>query len=208
MKALSKSEDKDRASIPFDKERSGFVMGEGAAVLVLEELEHAKKRNAKIYGEIIGYGSTCDAGHITQPNSEGIYAANAMGNAILEAQIEKTEIDYINAHGTSTPLNDKYETIAIKRLFKESYKDILVSSTKSMTGHLLGASGSMEAIITLLSMENGIVPPNVNYKVKDEECDLNIVENEYISKKIKYALSNSLGFGGHNVSILFKRWES
>lgn len=207
MKALTKSEDKERASIPFDKERSGFVMGEGAGVLVLEELEHAVKRNAKIYGEVIGYGSTCDAGHITQPNSEGTYAAKAMENALLEANVEKTEIEYINAHGTSTPLNDKYETIAIKRLFKDKYKDILVSSTKSMTGHMLGASGAMEAIITLISMGEEIIPPNINYKVKDDECDLNIVANEYKKEKITYALSNSLGFGGHNVSVLFKRWE-
>ncbi len=207
MKALSSEQNKERASIPFDKERSGFVMGEGAGVLVLEELEHAKKRNAKIYGEIIGYGSTCDAGHITQPDSEGTYAAKAMENAILEGEIEKSKIDYINAHGTSTPLNDKYETIAIKRVFGESYGDILVSSTKSMTGHLLGASGAIEAIITLLSMENEIIPPNINYIVKDEECDLNIVANKYMEKRIDYALSNSLGFGGHNVSILFKRWE-
>ncbi|HHV37940.1 MAG TPA: beta-ketoacyl-ACP synthase II [Tepidimicrobium sp.] len=207
MKALSREEDKERASIPFDKERSGFVMGEGAGVLVLEELDHARRRNARIYGEIIGYGSTCDAGHITQPNSQGIYAAKAMENAIVEGGIEKEEVDYINAHGTSTPLNDKYETIAIKRVFGDRYKDILVSSTKSMTGHLLGASGAIEAIITLISMVNGIIPPNINYRVRDEECNLNIVENEYRNEKMDYAISNSLGFGGHNVSILFKRWE-
>lgn len=207
MKALSKEEDKERASIPFDKERSGFVMGEGAGVLVLEELEHAKNRNAKIYGEIIGYGSTCDAGHITQPNSEGIYAAKAMENAISEGGIEKSKIDYINAHGTSTPLNDKFETIAIKKVFEENYEKILVSSTKSMTGHLLGASGAIEAIITLISIKNEIIPPNINYRIKDEECDLNIVKNKYREGKINYALSNSLGFGGHNVSLLFKRWE-
>jgi len=207
MKALSKQANKERASIPFDKERSGFVMGEGAGVLVLEELNHAKKRNAKIYGEIIGYGSTCDAGHITQPNSEGIYAALAMANAILEGNIDKSQVDYINAHGTSTPLNDKYETLAIKRVFGEGYKDIYVSSTKSMTGHLLGASGAIEALITLLAIKNNIIPPNINYKVNDPECDLNIVENKYIEGRINYALSNSLGFGGHNVSLLFKRWE-
>ena len=207
MRALSTSKDKNRASIPFDKERSGFVMGEGAGVLVLEDLDHAKARGAKIYGEILGYGSTCDAGHITQPNSEGTYAAKAMEGAIEEGNIGKDEVDYINAHGTSTPLNDKYETVAIKRLFGERYKDILVSSTKSMTGHMLGASGSMEAIVTLLSIGNGIVPPNLNYNVEDEECDLNIVANKYKTKEVNYAISNSLGFGGHNVSLLFKRWE-
>lgn len=207
MKALSKEENKERASIPFDKERSGFVMGEGAGVLVLEELEHARSRNARIYGEIIGYGSTCDAGHITQPNSEGIYAAKAMENAILEGGIEKEQVNYINAHGTSTPLNDKYETVAIKRVFGDGHKNIFVSSTKSMTGHLLGASGAIEAIITLISMVNGIVPPNINYRIRDKECDLNIVANECRDEKVDYAISNSLGFGGHNVSILFKRWE-
>ncbi len=207
MKALSKAVDPTRASIPFDKERSGFVMGEGSGVLVLEELEHALNRGAKIYGEVIGYGSTCDAGHITQPNSEGVFAAKAMSDAINEAGIKASDVEYINAHGTSTPLNDKYETVAIKRLFKEDYKDILVSSTKSMTGHLLGASGAMEALITLISMEDGILPPNVNYQVKDEECDLNLIENQFIEKKIQYAMSNSLGFGGHNVSLLFKRWD-
>ncbi len=207
MKALSRETDKERASIPFDKERSGFVMGEGAGVLVLEELESARARGAKIYGEILGYGSTCDAGHITQPNPEGIFAAKAMENAIIEGDIHKKDVNYINAHGTSTPLNDKYETVAIKRLFGEKYKDIFVSSTKSMTGHLLGASGAIEAIITLLSMDSGIIPPNANYRNKDEECDLNLVENTYIEKKVDYALSNSLGFGGHNVSILFKRWD-
>lgn len=208
MKALSTSRYKDRASIPFDKERSGFIMGEGAGVLVLEELEHALNRDANIYGEILGYGSTCDAGHITQPNEDGIFAAKAMENAILEGDISKIQVEYINAHGTSTPLNDKYETKAIKRLFGETYEDILVSSTKSMTGHLLGASGAIEAIITLISMKEGILPPNINYKIKDDECDLNIIENDYIIKDIKYALSNSLGFGGHNASILFKNWEA
>ena len=207
MKALSRETDRERASIPFDKERSGFVMGEGAGILVLEDLEHAKKRKAKIYGEIIGYGSTCDGGHITQPNSEGIYAGKAMESAILEGNIQRSQVDYINAHGTSTPLNDKYESLAIKRVFGEDYKNVLVSSTKSMTGHLLGASGAIEALITLLSMKNEIIPPNINYRVGDPECDLNIVKNKYIEGKINYALSNSLGFGGHNVSLLFKRWE-
>lgn len=207
MKALSTSKDKNRASIPFDKERSGFVMGEGGGVLVLEELEHALNRGAKIYGEILGYGATCDAEHITQPNEEGTFAAKAMENAILEADIDKNQVEYINAHGTSTPLNDKYETMAIKRLFGDGYKDIFVSSTKSMTGHLLGASGAIEAIASLLSMKEGILPANINYSIKDEECDLNIIENNYITKNIKYALSNSLGFGGHNASLLLENWE-
>lgn len=207
MKALSTSKDKNRASIPFDKERSGFVMGEGAGVLILEELEHALNRGARIYGEIVGYGATCDAEHITQPNEEGTFAAKAMENAILEADIDKNQVDYINAHGTSTPLNDKYETKAIKKLFGDAYKNILVSSTKSMTGHLLGASGAIEAIVSLLSMKEGILPANINYSIKDEECDLNIIENNYMTKNIKYALSNSLGFGGHNASILLKNWE-
>lgn len=207
MKALSKSKDKNRGSIPFDKERDGFVMGEGAGVLILEELEHALNRNGKIYAEIIGYGSTCDAEHITRPNSSGEFAAKAMKLAIDEGKIDYNKIDYINAHGTSTPLNDKFETLAIKKVFKDNYKDILVSSTKSMTGHMLGASGAIEAIITLISMENNILPPNINHLVYDEECDLNIIENKFIKKTTDYALSNSLGFGGHNVSILFKRWE-
>lgn len=207
MKALTLEEDRERASIPFDKERSGFVMGEGAGILILEELKHAKERNAKIYGELVGYGASCDAGHITQPNSQGTYAARAMENAVLEAGIEKSQVNYINAHGTSTPLNDKYESLAIKKVFGEEYRNIMVSSSKSMTGHLLGASGVIEAIITLISMKNGIVPPNVNYRIRDRECDLNIVANSYREQEIDYALSNSLGFGGHNVSILFKRWD-
>jgi len=205
MKALSKSVDKNRASIPFDKNRNGFVMGEGSGVLILESLEGALKRKAKIYGEVIGYGSTCDAEHITKPNEEGKYAAKAMENAIIEANINREDIDYINAHGTSTELNDKFETKAIKKVFGDYASNILVSSTKSMTGHLLGASGVVESIISLIAMENNLVPANVNYKEFDEECNLNIV-TEPINKEINYFLSNSLGFGGHNVSILFKRW--
>ena len=208
MKALSESEDKNRASIPFDKERDGFVMGEGSGVLVLEELDHALERGARIYGEVLGYGSTCDAEHITQPNEDGIFAARAMDLAIEESGLEKRDIDYINAHGTSTPLNDKFETLAIKRVFGENYKDVYVSSTKSMTGHMLGASGAMEAIITLIGMKEGFIPPTINHRVEDEECDLNLVKNKFMEKQIDYAISNSLGFGGHNVSILLKRWES
>lgn len=207
MKALSESEDRTRASIPFDKERNGFVMAEGSAILVLEELDHARARGARIYGEVLGYGSTCDAEHITQPNEEGIFAAKAMEKALEEAGIDRSEIGYINAHGTSTPLNDKYETLAIKRVFGDDTGEIYVSSTKSMTGHMLGASGSMEALITLLAMGEGIIPPTINYLVEDEECDLKLVKNKYIEQDIDYAMSNSLGFGGHNVSIILKNWE-
>lgn len=207
MKALSDSQDKNRASIPFDLERNGFVMGEGAGILVLEELEHAKNRGAKIYGEVIGYGETCDAGHITAPNEEGLYSSKAMENAIVDGGISIDRVDYINAHGTSTPLNDLCETRAVKRLFKDHVKDLYISSTKSMTGHLLGASGAVESIITILSLKNSIIPPTINYKQADPECDLNIVPNEYIQKDITYALSNSFGFGGHNASLLLKKWE-
>ncbi len=207
MRALCESTDKNRASIPFDKERSGFVMGEGSGVLVLEELEHAKKRGAKIYAEIVGYGSSCDANHITAPSTDGSGAGNAMLKAIKDAQIKGEDIDYINAHGTSTPLNDKSETLAIKYAFKEHANDLLISSTKSNTGHLLGASGAIEAIISVLALKNSYVPPTINHKVDDEECDLNVVKNIGVKKNIKYAMSNSLGFGGHNASLIFKKWE-
>lgn len=204
MKALSTSTDKERASIPFDKERQGFVMGEGAGILILESLENAIKRKAHIYGEIVGYGSTSDAEHITRPNEEGKFAKKAMENALKEAGVSKEEVGYINAHGTSTYLNDMCESKAINALFK----DVYVSSSKSQLGHLLGASGSVEAIISLLSVEEKILPPNINYKYKDEDCNINLVKNNYIKKDIKYFLSNSLGFGGHNVSLLFKSWEA
>lgn len=206
MKALSDGDTKDRASIPFDKERSGFVMGEGAGILVLEELEHAKKRGAKIYAEVIGYGVTCDANHITAPDSEGKYASKAMLQAIEGSGISAHKVDYINAHGTSTPLNDKYETLAVKTVFKEHAYKLKMSSTKSMTGHLLGASGGLEAIITVLALQNGYIPPTVNYREEDADCDLNIVPNKGIYENIEYAMSNSLGFGGHNASILMKKW--
>lgn len=207
MRALSDSNDKNRASIPFDKDRNGFVMGEGAGILILEELEHALKRSAEIYGEIIGYGDSCDANHITAPLSDGSGGSNAMINAMHDANILENEIDYINAHGTSTPLNDKTETLAIKNAFPNSYNKLMVSSTKSNTGHLLGASGGVEAIISVLALKNGLVPATINYKNYDEECDLNIVSNNCIKKDIKYAMSNSLGFGGHNASLIFKKWE-
>lgn len=207
MKALSGSEDKNRASIPFDKERDGFVMGEGSGVLVVEELEHALLRGAKIYGEIIGFGSTTDAYHITSPCPDGKGGANAMIRAIENSGITAKDIDYINAHGTSTHLNDLTETLAIKKAFGEYSKDVLVSSTKGNTGHLLGAAGAVEAIISTKAICEQIVPPTINYKVKDEECDLNLVVNEPIKKELNIVMSNSLGFGGHNSSIVIKKWQ-
>lgn len=206
MKALSNSIDKNRASIPFDKERNGFVMGEGAGVLVLEELEHAKKRGAKIYAEIIGYGATSDAYHITSPDPSGNGGAMAMIRAIKDANITANKIDYINAHGTSTHLNDSTETLAIKTALGENSKNVKVSSTKGNTGHLLGGAGAVEAIITTKAIVNNVVPPTINYKEKDEECDLNIVPNEKIEMNINIAMSNSLGFGGHNASIIIKKY--
>ena len=207
MKALSHATDKNRASIPFDKERSGFVMGEGAGILVLEELEHAKKRGAKIYAEIIGYGATSDAYHITSPDPEGNGGARAMQRAMQDANVNPEEIDYINAHGTSTSLNDSTETLAIKTALGEASKKVKVSSTKSNTGHLLGAAGAIEAIITTKAIENKFIPPTIHYEVKDEACDLDIVPNEPIEQEIKIAMSNSLGFGGHNASIMIKKFE-
>ncbi len=206
LRALSDSEDKNRASIPFDKERSGFVMGEGSGVLFIEEYEHAKARNANILGEIVGYGATCDAHHMTAPHPEGRGACRSMQTAIADANIKPCDIDYINAHGTSTPLNDKGETKAIKLAFEDTSK-LMVSSTKSMTGHLLGASGGIEAIICCMALKEGFVPPTINYKVKDEDCDLDIVPNVGRKADIKYALSNSLGFGGHNATIVLKKFE-
>ncbi len=208
MRALSNSTDKTRASIPFDKERTGFVIGEGSGILILEELEHAKKRNAKIYGEIIGFGATTDAYHITSPRPDGEGAADAMIRAMEDANIKPEEIDYINAHGTSTSLNDSTETKAIKKaLGEEASKKVMVSSTKGNIGHLLGAAGGVEAIICLKAMENDLVPPTINYKEKDEECDLDIVPNEARNAKLNIVMSNSLGFGGHNASIILKKWE-
>ena len=206
MKALSNSTDKNRASIPFDKERSGFVMGEGGAILVLEELEHAKKRGAKIYAEIIGFGSTTDAYHITSPCPDGEGEAKAMIRAIKDSKINPEDIDYINAHGTSTHLNDLTETMAIKTALGDASKKVMVSSTKGNMGHLLGAAGSAEAIICVKAIEEQFVPPTINYKVKDEECDLDIVPNEPRKAKLNIAMSNSLGFGGHNSSIVIKKY--
>lgn len=207
IKALTQAEDVTRASIPFDKERSGFVMGEGAGVLVLEEYEHAKKRNAKIYAEVVGYGATSDAYHITSPSPDGEGAARAMTNAMKEAGINPEQVTYINAHGTSTHLNDLGETLAVKLAFGEAAGKVMMSSTKGNTGHLLGAAGGVEAVACVKAIEDSFVPPTIGYKVPDEECDLDIVPNKGRNQKIAYAMSNSLGFGGHNSSILFKNIE-
>lgn len=207
LKALSSSEDVDRASIPFDKERNGFVMGEGAGILVLEELEHAKARGAKILAEVVGYGATCDANHMTAPCEDGDGAARAMIQAMQEGNVNPDDVTYINAHGTSTPANDKAETKAIKTALKDNAYKVSISSTKSMTGHLLGATGAVEAISCVLALQNNFVPPTVGYKVKDEECDLDYTPNVGKQREMKYALSNTLGFGGHNAVLCLKKWE-
>jgi len=206
LTALSESSDPARASIPFDKERDGFVMGEGAGVLVVEELAHAQKRGATIYAEIIGYGATCDAYHMTSPNPEGTGAALAMEQAIAEAGIAPADVSYINAHGTSTPHNDLPETIAIKKVFGADAYRIPVSSTKSMTGHLLGAAGAIEAIICVQALREGFVPPTVGLETPEDGCDLNYVPHKGCEAALTYALSNSFGFGGHNAVLCFKKW--
>ena len=203
--ALSQAEDKNRASIPFDKERAGFVMGEGGAVVMLEEYEHAKARGAKIYAEVVGYGCTNDAYHMTAPNPEAIASAKAIELAAKEGGIAAGRNVYVNAHGTGTPLNDKTETLALKRAFGQGAYELRVSSTKSMTGHMLGAAGGIEAIASILALDEGIVPPTINYRVKDEECDLDITPNEAIKAELKFALSTSLGFGGHNGCLAFRK---
>lgn len=208
MKALSDATDPDRASIPFDKERNGFVMGEGAGILILEELEHAIKRGAHIYGEMTGYGVSCDAHHITAPLPNGEGGAYAMQNALDDAGISYDVIDYINAHGTSTHLNDLCETEAIKSVFKEHAYKLAVSSTKGHTGHCLGAAGGIEAVLSVLALKHNFIPPTLNYQVKDEECDLNVVPNIGVKKDLHYVMSNSLGFGGHNASIIFKEYDN
>lgn len=211
-RALSmRNDDPQHASRPFDKDRDGFVMAEGAGVLILEELEHAKARGAKIYGEVIGYGRTADAHDIVMPSPEGIGAANAMKAALRDADITANDVHYINAHGTSTPLGDLAETKAIKRIFGEHTKSekLLVSSTKSMTGHLLGAAGAVEAIITMLALRDQIIPPTINIENQDPECDLDYVPNT--ARKVegfKVGMSNSFGFGGHNASLIFRKWEN
>lgn len=209
MKALStRNDDPARASRPFDADRDGFVIGEGSGVVILEELEHALKRGAKIYAEVIGYGASGDAYHITQPAPEGAGAARAMKMALSKADLSYDSIDYINAHGTSTPLNDKYETMAIKEVFKDHANKLMVSSTKSMTGHLLGAAGGVETVISALAIDKGIVPPTINYENQDPECDLDYVPNEARQiKDIKTVMTNSFGFGGQNAVLILKMFE-
>ena len=206
--ALSTNPDPKTASRPFDASRDGFVMGEGAGIVVLEELEHAKKRGAHIYAEIVGYGSTGDAHHITAPAPDGEGGARAMAIAIEDGGIKPEEVDYINAHGTSTPYNDEFETAAIKHVFGEHAYELAVSSTKSMTGHLLGAAGGVEAIFTALAIKNNMLPPTINYETPDPKCDLDYVTNVSRKKEINVALSNSLGFGGHNATIALRKYKS
>jgi 3-oxoacyl-[acyl-carrier-protein] synthase II len=205
--ALTTNPDPSTASRPFDKNRDGFVISEGAGILILEELEHALARGANIYGEVLGYGSTGDAHHITAPAPEGEGAARAMAMALSTASLDPSKVDYINAHGTSTPYNDLFETQAVKSVFGEHAYQLAMSSTKSMTGHLLGAAGGVEAIFTVLALKEGILPPTINLHEPDPECDLDYVPNEARQADIVYAMSNSLGFGGHNASLLFKKYE-
>ncbi|MDQ1147097.1 3-oxoacyl-[acyl-carrier-protein] synthase II [Bacillus sp. SORGH_AS 510] len=205
--ALSTNPDPNTASRPFDKNRDGFVIGEGAGIIILEELEHALARGANIYAEIVGYGATGDAYHITAPAPGGEGGARAMKMAINDGGLQPQDIDYINAHGTSTEYNDKFETLAVKEVFGDYAYKLAMSSTKSMTGHLLGAAGGVEAIFTLLAMRDSILPPTINYETPDPECDLDYVVNKARPKEIKAAMSNSLGFGGHNATIVFKKYE-
>ncbi len=208
MKALStRNDDPARASRPFDKDRDGFVMGEGSAIIVLEELELAKKRGAKIYAELRGYGASGDAYHVTAPSPNGEGAARCMKAALDDAQVNAADVDYVNAHGTSTPYNDQYETMAIKSVFGDHARKMMISSTKSMTGHLLGAAGAVEGLFSILALRDGVIPPTINYTTPDPECDLDYVPNEARRKAIRYALSNSFGFGGTNSCLLFGRFE-
>lgn len=208
LKALStRNNEPEKASRPFDKERDGFVMAEGAGIVILENLEHAKKRNARIYAEIMGYGMTADAYHMTAPDPDGDGAARAMKNALKDAKLNSQDIDYINAHGTSTKLNDRVETIAIKKVFASYVNKLMVSSTKSMTGHLLGAAGGVEFIVCCLALDEDIVPPTTNYQYPDPECDLDYVPNTARHAKVNVAMSNSLGFGGHNATLVLKKFK-
>ena len=204
MKALNETTDVLKASIPFDKDRAGFVMGEGAGALILEDLEEALKRGATIYGEVVGYGATTDAYHMTQPHPEALGAYMAMKKALEEASVDPSDVSYINAHGTSTPMNDRLESMAVVNLFGDQTP---VSSTKSMTGHLLGAAGAVESIISILAIQEGFIPATVNTKEIDEDVKANVIIGKNLEKDLQYVLSNSLGFGGHNASLLFKKWE-
>lgn len=206
LTALSTSTDPDRASLPFDQNRNGFVMGEGAGALVIESLEHAQNHGAKILGEIVGYGTTSDAYHITSPDPKGVEAARSMNQAIVQANIDPSQVGYVNAHGTATHANDAGESKAIKQVFGKD-SSVLVSSTKGMTGHLLGAAGAIEAVITVASLEKGILPPNVGCFKQDPECEVNLVNKDNQQQDIEYAISNSFGFGGHNAVLAFKKWS-
>src|SRR5690625_732935 len=207
MRALSTNDDPKTASRPFDLNRDGFVMGEGAGILVIETLETALQRGAHIYAEIIGYGSTGDAYHISAPAEDGEGAARAMQAAIDDANVAPTDVDYINAHGTSTELNDKYETAAIKHVFADHADQLAISSTKGLTGHLLGAAGGVEAVISIKSIDEGVIPATMNYETTDPECDLDYVPNKARKQELNYVMSNSFGFGGHNVALVFKKYE-
>ena len=207
MTALSTKNDINRSSTPFDKNRDGFVIGEGGAILILEDYDHAIARNAKIHAEVVGYASTCDAYHITMPDPEARGAKKAMENAIKDAGITPADISYINAHGTSTPYNDKGETVAIKAVFGENAKKIPVSSTKSMTGHMLGAAGSAEAIVCIKALQDGFIPATINYETPDEELDLDYVPNVGRNAELEYALTKTFGFGGHNGTLIFKKYK-
>lgn len=206
LTALSTSTDPDRASLPFDQNRNGFVMGEGAGALVIESLEHAQNHGAKILGEIVGYGTTSDAYHITSPDPKGVEAARSMNQAIVQANIDPSQVGYVNAHGTATHANDAGESKAINQVFGKD-SSVLVSSTKGMTGHLLGAAGAIEAVITVASLEKGILPPNVGCFKQDPECEVNLVNKDNQQQDIEYAISNSFGFGGHNAVLAFKKWS-
>ena len=208
LTALNTTEDKTRASIPFDKDRAGFVMGEGAGILILEELEHAKQRGAKIYAEIVGYGATCDAFHITSPAEDGSGAAKAMEYALKDANLTPEDVDYVNAHGTSTYYNDLFETKAIKLAFGEHAYKLKINSTKSMVGHLLGAAGGVEAVVCVKSIEDSYLHKTVGLENTDEDCDLDYCKGSGVSMPVNVAISNSLGFGGHNATIVFKKYEA
>ena len=208
MKALTKNHDRDTASRPFDLNRDGFVMGEGAGILVLESEKSALNRNVNILCEITGYGATADAFHLTTPIENGLGASKAMKKALNENSIDPSKIDYINAHGTSTIYNDKNETKAIKNVFLDHSNNVLISSTKSSTGHLLGAAGAVEAIACILSINHSFIPPTINYNTPDKECDLNYTPNTSVSKKVEYAMSNTFGFGGHNATLIFKKYNT